>query len=231
MRPIEAGRDVDDEDRVRRIGDVIDLVAKIAIGAQQIPLAGLARRQIVAAADLRHLRAAIVRHVGVALGGQVTQQERTPRVRYIDDRSAIRLNHAGQRIERAAVVMASIGDPSAILLLNHSPVGTARLKVVMSHEPHVVSFFCPILGRSSAGTKRDSSQGDQRASQATGQVTAPCPLAIQRKVGEVHLHILPLIGRTHRASQAQTPTCHCNFRRRRDAFLQHLCDLLGWLFS
>ena len=95
------------------IGDVPDIVAEVAVGAQQVDLAGLAPRQLVAGAGLDHLRAAI-RTDGSHLEQMVG--ERAPRVRHVDDREAIGLHLAGQRIERRAVMMADIGDPPIALL-------------------------------------------------------------------------------------------------------------------
>ena len=117
VRPIEARGDVDDENGIGGVGDVIDLMAEVAVGAQQVVLARLAPRQLVAAADLHHLRPAIFRICRIALCGQVVEQEGAAWGRDVDDGIAVRFHGAAQRIEREAIVMPDIGDPPAVLLL------------------------------------------------------------------------------------------------------------------
>jgi hypothetical protein len=139
MGPIEVRGDVDHEDRIPGVGDVIDLVAAVAIGAQQVVLARVAVRELVAAADLNHLRP--------ALGGQVVEIDRIPLVRDIDDRVAVFLDRAGQRIACFAVVVADIGDPPSVLLLDDAVIGAARLQVVKADEARVVGFFAVAILR------------------------------------------------------------------------------------
>ena len=63
----------------------------------------------------------------------------------IDDRRAVRLGLAGQRIDRignviGAAVMADIGDPAVALMMNGGLIGAARLQVVTPHQFHVGRF-------------------------------------------------------------------------------------------
>jgi len=63
-----------------------------------------------------------------------------PRVGYVDNRRAIRLLRAGERIQRAATVMTNVSDPASTLHVDHRLIGTPRLKVVGAQQPHIHSL-------------------------------------------------------------------------------------------
>ena len=87
----------------------------------------------LAVADAHHLRAAAL--VFSFLARNVMQIFRMRGIGDVDDRGAVRLGLAGQRIDRignvvGAAVMADIGDPAVALMMDGRLIGAARLQVV-----------------------------------------------------------------------------------------------------
>ena len=96
-----------------------------------------------AVAHPHHLRAA--RLVGAGRARDVVQVFRMRRIGDVDDRGAVVLGLAGQRIDRrrhvvGAAVMADIGDVAVALLVDGGLVGRARLQVVPADQLHVGGF-------------------------------------------------------------------------------------------
>ena len=87
VRVDEAFEQHDDAGRLRRIGDVPDLVTRVAERAQQVDLALVRARQRAAAADARHLRAAVLAFA--CFSGNVREVARLLRIGHVDDRRAV----------------------------------------------------------------------------------------------------------------------------------------------
>ena len=109
--------------------------------AQQIDRVGVALRQRLAVADARHLRAAVL--VVALLARDVREVFRLRRIGDVDDRGAVELGLAGQRIDRLrhlrrAAVVADIGDVAVALLVDGRLIGAARLQVVVADQAHVL---------------------------------------------------------------------------------------------
>ena len=143
VRVLQIPARLGDQHRLRRIGDVPDLVAGAAERAQQIDRVAVALRQGAAVADARHLRAAGLEIP--LLARDVEQVFRLRRIGDVDDRGAVELGLSGERIERLrhlrrAAVMADIGDVAVALLMNGRLIGAARLQVVHADEAHVLGF-------------------------------------------------------------------------------------------
>src|SRR6185369_1758119 len=118
VRVLQAPAWLGDQHRLRRIGDVPDLVAGAAERAQQIDRVAVAFRQGAAVADAGHLRAAGFEIA--LLTGDVEQVFRLRRVGDVDDRGAVELGLAGERIERLrhlrrATVVADVGNEAVAL--------------------------------------------------------------------------------------------------------------------
>src|SRR6266849_2978691 len=116
VRALELADDGGEDRRLRRVGHVPDLVRRIAVVAQQIDLALVAPGQLGAVAHLHHLRTA--RLILPRLAGNVRKIARAPGIGHIEDRSAVGLLRAAQRIAREPAVVADIGDPAIALLVN-----------------------------------------------------------------------------------------------------------------
>ena len=135
--------DAADQHWIGGIGDVPDLMAFAAEGAQHVDGIAIALRQVLAVADAHHLRAA--GFIFALLARQMAQIFRLRGIGDVDDRGAVRLGLAGLRIDRrrdivGAAVMADIGDPALALLVDGRLIGAARLQVVEADEPHVGGF-------------------------------------------------------------------------------------------
>ncbi len=142
MRALEAG-DAREERGLGRIGHVPDFVRAVAEGAQQIEFALVGFGQRAAGADAHHLRAAGFVFAGLA--GNVMQIFRLRRVGDVEDRGAVVLGLAGQRIDRLAHVgraamVADIGDVALALMEDRRLIGAAVLQVAIADQPHVLGF-------------------------------------------------------------------------------------------
>jgi len=128
---------------------------RVAERPQQIRLA-------LAIAHARHLRAALLGAAGRA--GDVSQIARPRRVGHVDDRRAIVLVDAGERISRLAPVVADEGDEAPALLVDRRLVGRAPLEIVVTDQLHV-SRFGPVtarrLRRSGPGRERDQGEAEE----------------------------------------------------------------------
>ncbi len=87
-----------DQHRIGGIGDVPDLMRLAAEGAQHVDRIAIALRQVLAVADPHHLGAA--GFIFACLPRNVMQIFRMRRIGHVDDRGAVRLGLAGQRIDR-----------------------------------------------------------------------------------------------------------------------------------
>ena len=130
MGTLEPLDDAGDERRVGQICGVPDLVRLVAEWAQQIDRTGIALRQALAVADPHHLRPAGL--VIARFARDVGEVFRMRRVGHVDQRGAVELGLAGQRVDRLfrlgnPAVMADIGDPAVALVMNDRLVGAARL--------------------------------------------------------------------------------------------------------
>ena len=147
---------------MRRIGGVPDLVRPVAERAQQIDRVGVALGQRLAVANSHHLGAAGL--VIAFLGGDMGEVLRMRRVGDVDQRGAVELGLAGERVDRlrivrGAAVMADIGDPAPVLLMHQRLIGAAPLQVAVADQPHIVR-----LGRSLRQSGRGGDQ-DQRGNE------------------------------------------------------------------
>ena len=139
FKPADAG----DQHRIGGIGDVPDLMRLAAERAQHVDRVGIALGQGLAVADPHHLRAA--GFIFSFLPGNVAQIFRMRGIGDVDDRGAVRLGLAGQRIDRrgnvvGAAVMADIGDPAVALMMDGRLIGAARLQIVVADQLHVGGF-------------------------------------------------------------------------------------------
>src|SRR5260370_27113971 len=134
VRALELADDGGEERRLRRVGDVPDLVRRVAVLAQQIDLAPVAPGQPGAVAHLHHLRAA--RLILPGLAGNVGEIARALRIGHIEDGSAVGLLPAAERIARPAAVMADIRDPAIALPMDERLIGAAALQIVDAPQLH-----------------------------------------------------------------------------------------------
>ena len=114
-----------------------------AEGAQHVDRVAIALGQRLAVADAHHLRAAGL--VFSFLPGNVVQVFRMRGIGDVDDRGAVRLGLAGDRIDRigngvGSAVMSDIGDPAVALMMDGRLIGAARLKVAVADQLHVGGF-------------------------------------------------------------------------------------------
>ena len=132
-----------DEHGIGGIGDVPDLMPLAAERAQHVDRVGIALGQALAVADAHHLRAA--RLVLSLLPRNVLQIFRMRGIGDVDDRRAVRLGLARQRVEGhrnivGAAVMADIGDLAVALVMDGRLIGAARLQVAIADQLHVLGF-------------------------------------------------------------------------------------------
>ncbi len=160
--------------RVRRIGDVPDLVGGAPERAQQVHLALVRARQIAAVAQPHHLGAA-----GLALAGlarDVHEIFRPLRNRHVDDGGAVALGLRGERVGLSAAVVADVRDPAIPLLVDDRLIPGSGLQIVEADQLHV-AHFGPLLRRH-AHAERDAdraqSHRDHHGRQMrTSHVTVP----------------------------------------------------------
>jgi hypothetical protein len=143
VRALQALDHAGDHLRVLGLGDVPDLMRLVAEHAQHVDRVAVALRQLLAVADAHHL--GTTRLVGAGLARDVGQVFRMMRVGHVDDRRAVVLVLAGQRVERlldlvGAAVMADIGDPARALVLDDRLIGAARLQVAVTDQRHVLGI-------------------------------------------------------------------------------------------
>ena len=77
---------------------------------------------------------------GVGLPGlarDMREVARFARISDLDDRGAVILLAAGERVQRLAAVVTDVGDPAPAAFLDDRLVGAAALQVVVSDERHV----------------------------------------------------------------------------------------------
>ena len=120
------------ERRVRRIGDIPNLVTPVAVRPQQVEVTRPAARKLIAGAYLNHLRPA-----GPAGRRNVRQVDRRFRCGDVDHRRAVGLHRPRQRIERFAGVVADVEDPPRPLPHRQRLIGRAALQVVRPDEARV----------------------------------------------------------------------------------------------
>src|SRR6516225_12243634 len=162
MGVVELAFALPDQRRLRRVSDIIDLMAFAAEHPQQIGVVGIALGQCTAVADARHLRTAVF----VIAGGAWNMREisRMRRISDVHDRGTVEFGLSGQPIDglrdlgRAAMV-ADISDISVALVMDCRLVGAAALEVVVTNEPHIHG-----LGRSSDLLLRGGAYGHRRES-------------------------------------------------------------------
>ncbi len=159
-----------DELRCRRVGRVPDLVRLVAERAQHVDGVRVALRQALAVAHAHHLCAAVLGQPLVA--GDVEQVFGAARVGDIDERGAVELVGAGQRIARlgdllGAAVVADVGDPSAALAVDGRLIGAARLQIVAAQQRHVLGFGLRLSQRRRSQRHDASGQHEYRASTPT----------------------------------------------------------------
>ena len=124
-----------------RIGK--DFMGVAAERAQHIDGGFIRLGQGATVANAHHLRAA--RLVCPLLTRDMFEINGMRRIADVDDRGAVRLRHAGHRINgvryrRRAAVMADISDPAIALFVDRRLIGTAPLEVVLADEPYIERF-------------------------------------------------------------------------------------------
>ena len=124
------------EPGTRRVGDVPDLMALVAVRPQQVEAPGVSARKPVAGAHLDHLRAA-----GAAGRGDMGQEPRCGRIADVDHRRPVRLDGAGQWVQRLPGVVADVDDAALPLPHRQRLVGRAPLQAVRPDEPGIESFL------------------------------------------------------------------------------------------
>ncbi len=151
-------------DRAFRRRDVPDLLPRGAERAQQVGLATVAFRQILSVAGAHHLRAS-----GFAfalLSRDVGEIFRVSRIGHVEDRCAIRLDHAGQGVQVLAAMVADVRNPAALLLVDHRMVAAARLQIVVAQQAHVPALRLPaFLGQCRRRTGREPRNSTHRGRQ------------------------------------------------------------------
>src|ERR1700681_5121510 len=100
--------------------------------AQHVDRVRIATGQLGAVAYADHLRAALL--VGAFLTGDMSDVERVSDVGDIDNRGAVKLRLAGERIDRfrhrvGSAVMADIGEPSIAFPMNGRSIGAPPLQI------------------------------------------------------------------------------------------------------
>src|SRR5712692_10424913 len=128
VRVLELIDDDRDAGRLLRRGHVPDFMRGVAESAKEINFAGIRLGQRLAVADAHHLRAATF--ALTLLAGYVREILRPAWIGHVNERSAVLLLRASERIQRAAAVMPDLGDPAAALLVDHRLIGAAPLQVV-----------------------------------------------------------------------------------------------------
>ena len=136
-----------------RLGDVPDFVGAVSECAEQVHLASVGARQLAAVAHTHHLRAA---GFGQArLAWNVGQVLRLLRIGDVEDRRAVVLTLAGDRIHHLAAVMADVRNPARPLLVDERLIRAAPLKIVVADERHVVLLHRPAVHRRLHAGERD----------------------------------------------------------------------------
>src|SRR5262249_29761266 len=123
--------------------DVPDLMLPAAEGTQQVHLALVPLRQLGAVAHSRHLGAAGLGEP--RLPGDVRQVLRVLRIRHVDDRGAVVLLLARQRVEHVVAVVADVRDPAIALLVNRGLIGAASLQIAIADELEVLLLGLVVL--------------------------------------------------------------------------------------
>src|SRR6185437_14160763 len=103
-----------------------------AEGAQQVGLLGIGLGESLAVADARHLGAALV--AAPRRARNVMEIFGMARIGDVDDRGAVVLAPAGERVHRPLIALlaaelADIGDPAPVLLMDHRRVGGTPLEI------------------------------------------------------------------------------------------------------
>ena len=160
MSPVEIFDNRREERRLRRIGDVVDLVSLASARTKQVPLASHAARQRVSAADADHLSAA--RFVGSGRARDVRQVLGSSEIGHIDDRRAARLRLAGQRVHRAVRrrMVTDVCDEALVLADDDRLIRRSSLQIVPARQLHVpLRLGVAGLRRRGCGPRRFRSAG------------------------------------------------------------------------
>ena len=177
---LQALADVGDQNGIGGIGHVPDLMSCAADRAQHVDGVRIALGQGLAVADAHHLGAAAL--VFSLLARDVVQISGMRGIGDVDDRGAVRLGVAGQRIDRirnfvGAAVMADIGDPAVALMMDGRLIGAARLQIVAADQFHVGGLGRRpdhlALGKSGAAAGKESDTQISGEFDATAHVFPP----------------------------------------------------------
>ena len=168
VRALEAVEHGGEPRRLRGIGHVPDLVGQVAERAQEVRLVLVGARQRLAVADSHHRRTARLRLTLRAR--DVVQIARVLRIGDIDDRRAVVLGLAGERIHPLAAVVADVGDPARALVVHDRLVRGARLEVVHPHQAHVALLLGAGRERDEEGHGHQTGQTGDEAPGAHGAV-------------------------------------------------------------
>src|SRR5690606_35284994 len=107
----------------------------VAASRQEIPLACFAARQHMSRTHTRHLPATcFTRATGAC---DVMQINRIAWIGDIDNGHTVLLDLPRQRIQRFATMMADVGNPATVLVLDCRLVRASGLQVVVPHELEV----------------------------------------------------------------------------------------------
>src|SRR5207253_9245044 len=136
--------------KLRSLGraHVPDLLPRIAEGTQQIGLAAIAPGQLRAGADARHLRAAgfTSGFLAPALARDVRKQLRRARIRHIEDRRAVLLELAVERVDGAPAMRADIGDPAIALALDGRLIRATGREIVKADAAQIARLVLSRTG-------------------------------------------------------------------------------------
>ena len=158
VRAFEPAHDRRQQLRMRGIRGVPDFMRLVAKRAQHVELAFRAFRQIVAAADAHHLRAALFGFADFAR--HVRKILRASDIGDIDDRRAVVLHLAGERIQLVVAMVSDVCNPAFALPLNDGLISGAPLQVVIASEFHAAAFDARLArGRFCRGFSRRRSCG------------------------------------------------------------------------
>src|SRR5580700_1398627 len=88
-----------------------------------------------------------------------------PRICDVDNRRAVRLLLAGERVERHATVMTDVGNPACTLLVNDGLIRAPVLQFVVADQLHVVLFSLLLRRRTATqhNGKRTGNAGEHPA--------------------------------------------------------------------
>src|SRR5258708_5678049 len=155
-----------------RVGHIPHLLRLVAERPQEVGFVLVGSRQFRTGAHPHHLRPAVFRFSGLA--GNVREVLGLLRVGHIEDRCAVVLLLAGERVQQVVAVMPDVGDPAAALLVDHGLIGAAALEVVVADQLHVA--LLGLVLRLGVACERDAQSCEPNDGLHANLLHAPLPL-------------------------------------------------------